>query len=619
MSFGVRYHDDLVAQKVVEPLSTFSCTPNGKLKPSVQRAQLSNRVHRIWSYSRFSQQIFYSRLGKEVTSCLDKSNKADTADPDTVPPLPPEVYDRLKPALRLATIFLQRSLYFLHVVRNAPTTESMISGSNGSRARRHFVRAKLGVFTASQKAQILRQLDDLVKRYYIIGECYSKNMDCIAQTMQYGCSVTKLKHRTGVAGRKKSTTANDDIENVLIHPLPLCVPHPHSDRSKSSTETSPSAISPSENGRMCYSIITCMPKEAVNLLSTKYPVPPDEHHSTSTTFDLWPMLPKGAQDRTLFLLAVTFVHELVHALFYDRDADGLHSDEEVYFDPHNDAENELGFAWEKWMFGGIVHSIDGEISGGGGDVAYIRYAQNSSDANAEAGKRTRSQTKGRQPTILVTLPTYGVAWKLWRHTKSYSVTVAKDGRLIWYLERDNASLFLNKKYMTPWTEPEGWRFANIRCLRRKTEQSHSIQLSIRPIAARFGVPYWRGRGSENRDSFFRERAWIKYDTFLQRMHRTGAVWSLDDDKSDPWLFEMPSEYSDNGPSPPRSGASGSGSKSSGGDSWRHPPGLDWHTVEYYAAEYGAVGGGEHRRAGLTTRREQYVVELETVEEDSAQG
>ena len=76
-------------------------------------------------------------------------------------------------------------------------------------------------------------------------------------------------------------------------------------------------------------------------------------------------LDQGAKGRILFHLAVTLVHELVHALFWERErladqaADADRNEnvnvntEEPYFRPE-DAQRELGEAWERWFFGGVL-------------------------------------------------------------------------------------------------------------------------------------------------------------------------------------------------------------------------------------------------------------------------
>ena len=594
MSFGVR-HDDLVAHRVIEPTTTITYIPEQAANRPKKSEQLSNHIHKIWSYSRFRQRVLYNGLSKDVKSCMNAPTKDPVMENQIVPPIPREAYVRLKPALRLATIMLQRSLYFLYVVRNAAIIKSNVPGPNGPRVRKHFVRSTFAEFTESQKEIILQQPDELVKRYYIIGTCYSKHMDCIAVTMQYSHNITR-PIRPGTNGGKQSTTVEEQTENLPVHLLPLCVTHSRTNSFKTSTESSPSANGQRDNGRSRYSILTCMPKEAMTLLSATYPVSADVNHQKPETIDLWPVLSKGAQDRVLLMLAVAFVHELVHALFYDRDADHLHCDDEVYFDPDNDAKNELGFAWEKWMFGGILHSVDGEVCGGGRDVAYVRYKNILPASKAKAIGRTRSQTMAAQPGILVTLPTYAIAWKVWRHTRSVVLSLGNDNRQSWFLDRDAASKFFNKRYLKLWMKPTKRRKGKEPSSQNKLD---AITLSLRPIASRFPIPYWRGRDHENRDSHLRQRAWNKYDSFLERMYTTGTVLAMDSDVSDPWqYFDRLSEYSDSSSSPKNGSGSGTGTGSGDGrgsgeklsnDSWLDR--LNWQNDDYYAAEYGADGEG----------------------------
>lgn len=595
-------------------------SPSSQRTETVKGRPLTNRVHRIWSYRRFSQKVLYRLLPEEVTSHISLSTLENAKYDTVVPPLPREAYDRMRPALQLATILLKKSLYFLYIVRNAKiATSSTARGQPPGGTRRHFVKLAPESFSSRHERIILAQLQDLADRMYFIGECTSKSMVCIAQTMSHRRRLTRKRKRTGGANDETTLTdtkrrhrtmrckGNVSAVEQTSPLLPLCVPQNGSGR-LGSVDATTSPTSPRRTRRiksrqttsLSLNIITCVSNEAIVLLT-----PPSDPYNSETP-DVWPMLPQAAQLRVLFSLAVTLVHELVHALFYDRWLDGCaEEEEEVYFDVEHDVQNELGFAWERWMFGGILHPLDGEMDGDGDRTLVERNVGLSKPDPGGINRRvTRSSMLKEEKShrVKVTLPTYGIAWKIWRHTKSVGVRPGKDCRLIWYLHKDQAIQWFDRDILNRWLKaaprpPPPRNSSGTTGPNNQQPSSISIDapaIHLTPLVTRYGGLYWRGAGLEHRNRPSREAAWDEFDAFLDRVYQAGCRIDNDHDhhrhllarttntffRPDAWAFDWLSEYSDTSPPPPAHPDR---------DTWP-PVALATSRRNNYADEY--VGSGE---------------------------
>jgi hypothetical protein len=124
--------------------------------------------------------------------------------------------------------------------------------------------------------------------------------------------------------------------------IPLRAVAGRASRRRSATST-PALQTAEEDG---FHYVTSLPAELLELLGS----------------DDWDgELDPGARCRVLLHLAVTLVHKLVHALFWERgrcadeavDVDVNVNTEEPYFRAE-DALRELVEAWERWFFGGVL-------------------------------------------------------------------------------------------------------------------------------------------------------------------------------------------------------------------------------------------------------------------------
>ena len=312
-------------------------SPNPLPNPST----LTNKVHKIWSHSRFSQKILYSRLRHDISEHIFSVDYQHATCNTTVPPLALETYKRMLPALRLASILLERSWYFLWHVRNGDVKETDEATQGRARIRRHLEQEK--PFTAEKQAQVQFQLDEMVSRMFYLFEMKSKSADCIASTYWTRSRLTRARGRPCADCEKKLTSGDHLVFASELDPLPffkpLCANVWHGELSTSESASPTSLKSAYKKPRKLLNPVNhimCLGEEIVTLLSPKCPITnPATGEATSETIDLWPLLDIQAQQRILLCVAVTFMHELVHTVWTERcdkrrDKSGGH---EPYFDP----------------------------------------------------------------------------------------------------------------------------------------------------------------------------------------------------------------------------------------------------------------------------------------------
>ena len=549
--------------------------------PFPNASTLTNKVHNIWSYSRFSQKILYSRLRHDISEHIFSIDYQHATCNTTVPPLALETYKRMLPALRLASILLERSWYFLWHTRNGDVKEMDLATHGRARMRRYLEQEK--PFTVEKKAQIEFQLDDMVSRMFYLCEMKSKSADCIAATYWTRSRLTRARGRPCADCERKLTSSDHPVFASEIDPLPfvkpLCANVWHGELSSSSS-TSPTSPKPaSKKPRKPLppvNHIMCLGEEILTLLSPKYPITNTSTGAANpSTIDLWPLLDIQAQQRILLSLAVTFMHELVHTVWTERcdkrrEKSGGH---EPYFDPVADKQNELGFAWERWMFGGVLFQPEGEFDSGDRQHAFVRLTDPPQALNPppQVKPLTRSQTRTQTPRddpqtrILISLPSYPLLWQPTKHTSAPPYRPGSDPCTVSWLSTTSIANFFSKPYMQPWLDDShALERARMGYQPKPNQRAFMPQVGFTPLATRTMYPYWYGKGREFRSSYYREVPWRAYELFLRRVVRAGRRAFEDGDEVEKldastvmasWGFGWGSVYRDSrDTSPAKAGA-----------------------------------------------------------------
>ena len=118
--------------------------------------RLDNPIHSIWAYRNWSRAIRF----QNVPAYLVDTNLVITAH--HCRPLPIASYERLKPALRLASLFLEKSLPWLWSVLHAPYQHS------GTPPDKTSLKHDFSPWTQEREIQVREALEDMSQRYFII-------------------------------------------------------------------------------------------------------------------------------------------------------------------------------------------------------------------------------------------------------------------------------------------------------------------------------------------------------------------------------------------------------------------------------------------------------------------
>lgn len=267
--------------------------------PNVSPNHLTNNIHPIWAYKNWSRNIRAQNTPRMENAQLRKQPLRKSVQRARCKKLPSHIYERILPALRLSSLFLEKSLPWFWNVRYAPLRRF------GNRGQRELVLDEEGDWTVQKEQQIRTDLNTIASRYFILHGLHGWEINA--------------------TGTSTAINLNLDADCVAEDPN-------------------------DDDGYVIYwqkraHLITVVAKETVEFIGSR----------------AWLNLPLAIQHRCLFQLALLLMHELAHIVIFFRADDALLNNE-PYF-RRSEPTREMGFSWEHHMFGGLIAVVDGEFTG----------------------------------------------------------------------------------------------------------------------------------------------------------------------------------------------------------------------------------------------------------------
>jgi hypothetical protein len=134
--------------------------------PNFAPNHLTNNIHLIWAYRNWSRNMRVKNTPKVDGKKYRRKRPKQFSRREHCNKLPAHVYERIRPALRLSSLFLEKSLPWFWNVRYAP-----------SRFFGHPKRSELlldeGEWTSAKENQIRRDLNLIAQRYFILHGLHS--------------------------------------------------------------------------------------------------------------------------------------------------------------------------------------------------------------------------------------------------------------------------------------------------------------------------------------------------------------------------------------------------------------------------------------------------------------
>jgi hypothetical protein len=146
---------------------------NNNTPPTCALDSSGVQVHDIFRYQNFTRPHRYGHLHDELRINTDTYYDLEIVNE----PLSQSTYNRCLPAFRLASLFLRRSAYFYHCVRNSPVWST--TGLH-NRGKRYLRRKDPSQFTDTDRTEIKGQMNALANRLTLIDRLDETIDNCSA-------------------------------------------------------------------------------------------------------------------------------------------------------------------------------------------------------------------------------------------------------------------------------------------------------------------------------------------------------------------------------------------------------------------------------------------------------
>lgn len=143
--------------------------------PNEEVNRLTNDVHPLWAYRNWSRDVRWQRLHRIERKELHKKPLTKGVCRARCKPLPTHTFERLLPALRLASLFLERSLPWFWNLRYAPYQRF------GKKNHTELILDD-GEWTQQKDDQIRRDFDIVAQRYFLLSGTYGWELGATGMT-----------------------------------------------------------------------------------------------------------------------------------------------------------------------------------------------------------------------------------------------------------------------------------------------------------------------------------------------------------------------------------------------------------------------------------------------------